>query len=181
MKGTAGFLGYERLEKVAHAGETLLAKLRDGKLSLTKPIADALLNMVDAVRELLTQVQDSGAETGGEYEPLVERLLALAEGEAVPASKAAVVPLDPALVEEVMPEGLVPPAALKSRLPTSPEPASPRTAAEPEARAAESVAPLPPPPSPSEPEKAAVPAQPTASRGAPSKRACASTSRSWIG
>ncbi|MCA9630630.1 MAG: chemotaxis protein CheW [Myxococcales bacterium] len=163
MKGTAGFLGYERLEKVAHAGETLLAKLRDGKLSLTKPIADALLNMVDAVRELLTQVQDSGAETGGEYEPLVERLLALAEGEAVPASKAAVVPLDPALVEEVMPEGLVPPAALKSRLPTSPEPASPRTAAEPEARAAESVAPLPP--SPSEAEKAAVPAQPTASRG----------------
>ncbi|TCO79691.1 Hpt domain-containing protein, partial [Plasticicumulans lactativorans] len=35
IKGTCGFLGFGRLEKVAHAGENLLSKLRDGEIRLT--------------------------------------------------------------------------------------------------------------------------------------------------
>ena len=35
IKGSCGFLGFARLEKLAHAGEGLLARLRDGKLTLT--------------------------------------------------------------------------------------------------------------------------------------------------
>ena len=31
IKGTTGFLGFKRLEKLAHAGENLLGLLRDGK------------------------------------------------------------------------------------------------------------------------------------------------------
>ena len=32
IKGSCGFLGFGRLEKVAHAGESLLSLLRDGKI-----------------------------------------------------------------------------------------------------------------------------------------------------
>ena len=33
IKGTTGFLGFKRLEKLAHAGENLLGLLRDGKMT----------------------------------------------------------------------------------------------------------------------------------------------------
>ena len=35
IKGTTGFLGFGRLEKLAHAGESLLGALRDGKLAVS--------------------------------------------------------------------------------------------------------------------------------------------------
>src|ERR687886_1379168 len=47
IKGTSGFLAFERLEKLTHVGENLLSRLRDGQLTMTTPIADALLRMVD--------------------------------------------------------------------------------------------------------------------------------------
>jgi chemotaxis protein histidine kinase CheA len=53
IKGTCGFLGFTKLEKVAHAGENLLASLRDGKLELRTEIASGLMSMVDAVRHML--------------------------------------------------------------------------------------------------------------------------------
>jgi len=36
IKGSCGFLGFAQLEKVAHAGESLLSRLRDGKVTLTE-------------------------------------------------------------------------------------------------------------------------------------------------
>ena len=33
IKGTCGFLGFNKLEKVAHVGENLLTRLRDGQYS----------------------------------------------------------------------------------------------------------------------------------------------------
>src|ERR1700760_104110 len=47
VKGTCGFLGFTKLEALAHAGENLLSLLREGELRLTPAIADALLEMVD--------------------------------------------------------------------------------------------------------------------------------------
>src|SRR5277367_6855818 len=38
IKGTTGFLGFSRLEALAHAGENLLGLLRDGKLIPAPPI-----------------------------------------------------------------------------------------------------------------------------------------------
>ena len=37
IKGTCGFLGLPRLEAVAHAGENVLGKIRDGELVVTPP------------------------------------------------------------------------------------------------------------------------------------------------
>ncbi|TAG63688.1 MAG: hypothetical protein EAZ28_00545 [Oscillatoriales cyanobacterium] len=50
IKGNSGFLGVEKLESVAHAGENLLSLLRDRTLTMTPDITSALLETIDAVR-----------------------------------------------------------------------------------------------------------------------------------
>jgi two-component system chemotaxis sensor kinase CheA len=62
IKGTCGFLGFGKLEKVAHAGENLLSFLRDGRLLLTPEITTVLLAMVDAIRQILAAIQSTGNE-----------------------------------------------------------------------------------------------------------------------
>jgi two-component system chemotaxis sensor kinase CheA len=64
IKGTSGFLAFNRLEEVAHVGENLLSRLRDGALDLTPHRTDALLQMVDCVRARLTAIEASGGEGG---------------------------------------------------------------------------------------------------------------------
>src|SRR5215217_1502452 len=59
IKGTSGFLAFNRLEKVTHVGESLLARLRDGAQSMTPETTDALLRMVDVVRDLLSIIEDT--------------------------------------------------------------------------------------------------------------------------
>ena len=41
IKGTCGFIGLQRLEKVAHASENVLGKFRDGVLQVTEPTGSA--------------------------------------------------------------------------------------------------------------------------------------------
>ena len=65
IKGTSGFLGFSVMERLTHVGEFLLSKLRDGELAVTEANTSALLRMVDAVRDLLSIVQDTGADEGG--------------------------------------------------------------------------------------------------------------------
>ena len=74
IKGTSGFLAFPNLEKVTHVGENLLVPLRDGELRLTNEIADGLLAMVDAVRDILRQIESTGVEGEGEYADLLSRL-----------------------------------------------------------------------------------------------------------
>ncbi len=62
IKGTTGFLGFGKLEAVAHIGENLLAKLRDGQLKLHPALTTALLAMVDAVRQMLASIEAAGNE-----------------------------------------------------------------------------------------------------------------------
>ncbi len=62
IKGTSGFLAFSSLERLTHAGESLLARLRDGTQSLTPQSADALLRMVDTVRELLASIEATSGE-----------------------------------------------------------------------------------------------------------------------
>ncbi len=74
IKGTCGFLGFSKLEAVAHVGENLLSKLRDGKLALNVARTDALLAMFDAVREMLTEIEESGSDGDDGYPELLQRL-----------------------------------------------------------------------------------------------------------
>src|SRR5215211_6535529 len=79
VKGTCGFLGFAKLESVSHVGENLLSLLRDGKLELTPPIIGALLQLVDAIRQILGCIEADQLEGETDYTPLVELLTRLAE------------------------------------------------------------------------------------------------------
>src|ERR1700746_639140 len=67
IKGTCGFLGFDKLEKVAHVGENLLTRLRDGQLVLNPEITTGLLSMVDAVREMLKEIGVTGKDGENTY------------------------------------------------------------------------------------------------------------------
>ncbi len=94
IKGSCGFLGFAHLEKVAHAGENLLSKLRDGALSLDKEITSALLAMVDAVRHMLNEIQATEADGENDYPELQEQLkrLQAASHDSLPSPTEAVAP-----------------------------------------------------------------------------------------
>jgi two-component system, chemotaxis family, sensor kinase CheA len=77
VKGTCGFLGFPKLEALSHAGENLLSQLRSGDLKLNSAIADALLEMVDAIREYLSEIGASGTEGEREFGELIESLKSL--------------------------------------------------------------------------------------------------------
>jgi len=72
IKGTCGFLRFSKLESIAHVGENLLSKLRDGDLSMTPDIANSLLKMVDAVRDILSNIEKDRTEGDIDYSDLVE-------------------------------------------------------------------------------------------------------------
>ena len=93
IKGTCGFLGFERLGAVAHSGENLLGLLREGTLRLDAERTSALLAMVDRIRGLLADVAGTGAEAAGDDSDLVGRLDALAREDVPPP--AAVIPPPP--------------------------------------------------------------------------------------
>lgn len=82
IKGTAGFLAFPKLEKVAHVGENLLVPLRDGDLDLSRDMADGLLSMVDAIRDILGNIESEGAEGDQEFDELVDKLGVLKSGSA---------------------------------------------------------------------------------------------------
>ena len=71
IKGSCGFLGFSRLEKVAHAGESLFSKLREGQLTLNSEITSGLLAMVDAVRRMLTEIQATEQDGNNDYPELL--------------------------------------------------------------------------------------------------------------
>ncbi|HEY6443566.1 MAG TPA: chemotaxis protein CheW [Candidatus Acidoferrales bacterium] len=74
IKGATGFLGFGKLGGVAHAGENLLSRLRDGNLAVTPAITTGLLSLVDAIRGMLSQIAENGTEGSGDYARLVEML-----------------------------------------------------------------------------------------------------------
>ena len=79
IKGTSGFLAFNQLEAVTHAGESLLSRLRDGLLPLTAEITTALLATVDAVREMLKSIEASGKEGERDDRDLISNLTRLLE------------------------------------------------------------------------------------------------------
>jgi two-component system chemotaxis sensor kinase CheA len=81
IKGTCSFLGFNQLESIAHVGEKLLSKLINGDLDMTPDIANSLLAMVDAVREILSNIENNHSEGGVDYSGLVESLAYLQSGE----------------------------------------------------------------------------------------------------
>src|SRR5271155_4810073 len=83
IKGTTGFLGFKRLEKLAHAGENLLGLLRDGVLSASEPIITGLLELMDELRGILLIIEAENHEGDEQDTQLIARLHELQHPEAV--------------------------------------------------------------------------------------------------
>jgi len=77
IKGATSFLGFTKLCALAHTGESLLARLRDGTLAINQEIITALLSLVDAIREMLSDIAESGQEGKREYGVLTNLLIRL--------------------------------------------------------------------------------------------------------
>ncbi|WP_344405289.1 Hpt domain-containing protein, partial [Dactylosporangium fulvum] len=86
IKGTSGFLAFNRLEKVTHVGESLLSRLRDGAQGMTPATTDALLRMVDTVRGLLSEIEEHGQELEGDDSEVVAAVNACITDGAKPAA-----------------------------------------------------------------------------------------------
>lgn len=80
IKGTSGFLDLPRLESVAHAGENILGKFRDGELEVTPPAVTLILASIDAIKVLVAAIGETGAEPAGDDAELIAKLNAFAEG-----------------------------------------------------------------------------------------------------
>ena len=108
IKGTCGFLGLPRLEALAHAGETLMGKFRDG-MPVTAEAVTLILSSIDRIKEILAGLEATETEPEGTDEDLIEKLHAMAEGashaeevvEAAPAPVVAAPPVPPAMAPEV--------------------------------------------------------------------------------
>ncbi|HKT87244.1 MAG TPA: chemotaxis protein CheA [Candidatus Sulfotelmatobacter sp.] len=127
IKGSCGFLGFTHLEKVAHVGESLLSKLRDGELRLDAEITSGLLAMVDAVRRMLDEIQATERDGDNDYPELLARLQTLQQ--AGPKAKGGPVVPIAEKPEIVPPRGEIriveaeAPAPVVVEAPASPQPA----------------------------------------------------------
>ncbi|MEG3850820.1 chemotaxis protein CheW [Microcoleus sp. herbarium19] len=96
IKGNSGFLGVEKLESVAHAGENLLSRLRDRTIAMTPEITSALLSTIDAVRSHMEALETTGEESPIAHTELLDRLHQLQ------ASGGAIAPLSTAATPEIV-------------------------------------------------------------------------------
>jgi two-component system chemotaxis sensor kinase CheA len=153
IKGTAGFLGFAKLEAIAHAAESLLSLLRNGEIALEGTRTTAMLAAVDATRGLLNEIEARGVEGGGHFGALIEALT-LAAADATLGEAAAMLAeirgevaasVAPAPSHEVV---TVPRIETEPPLPAPPPahtPAAQPAPAPPKAKAA-AIVPEPPPP-----------------------------------
>ena len=133
IKGTTGFLGFKRLEKLAHAGENLLGLLREGKLTADRPTITGLLQLLDGLRLILKTIEADSNEGTGEDTTLIEQLEVLQTP--AKAKKPAPVEAVAAVQEPPVAEKPTVPAVVQSATPTPP-PAPAPVARVPEPKAA---------------------------------------------
>jgi len=136
IKGTCGFLGLPRLERVAHAAENVLGKVRDRALIVNPAIVSQVLAALDRIKWIVAGLAATGAEPAGDDADLIAQLNAAAAGQkpepAGPAVVKAAAPAEPAPAVAATPEPPVqaPPAAAAAApaVQASEEPARPAPA-----------------------------------------------------
>ena len=144
IKGTTGFLGFKRLEKLAHAGENLLGLLRENKLTANREIITGLLQLLDGLRSILKTIEAEDAEGTGDDEVLIGRLEELQ----LPAQAAAKHPAHAkaGATAHAGARAAAPPTEIKPTQPAAPAPEPPELpaalvpSAEPEPAAAKAPA-----------------------------------------
>uniref|UniRef100_UPI003B014E1C Hpt domain-containing protein n=1 Tax=Roseomonas sp. USHLN139 TaxID=3081298 RepID=UPI003B014E1C len=139
IKGTCGFLGLSRLEKVAHAAENVLGRYREGTLQVTPEGITLILSALDCLKSIVAGLEATGSEPGGDDTALIARLDAAWRGEA-PGAATAAAPAPAAAID------------------TSPEASASAAEAAFDALPGEPAAAAPPPPAPAPKEAEPAPA-----------------------
>ena len=118
IKGGAGFLALTRLEKLAHAAETVLGRWRDGALTPSRQAIDAMLKAVDKCREGLRSLEVRGTDADLDASALLP-LLELCAGGSSSSPGAAVAAAAPAR-PTVVPSPAIPFAETQRNSPPKP-------------------------------------------------------------
>lgn len=86
LKGGAGFCGLEKLESLTHRSETLLSRMRDGELPVSSQRISLMLEVQDAVKMILSNLQSGLGEGDEDRSDLCRRLDAAVKAEAEPTA-----------------------------------------------------------------------------------------------
>lgn len=57
LKGAAGFLGFQQIVDIAHSAESIMKKLREGEIAISKQMIDVILKTVDMLRRQLQHIK----------------------------------------------------------------------------------------------------------------------------
>ena len=116
IKGTCGFLGLPRLEALAHAGETLMGKFRDG-MPVTADAVSLILSSIDRIKEILGGLEATETEPEGSDQDLIVKLQEMVE-RGMPAMSASAAPVAPAPAasEPAVEQGTLVPQILERQL-----------------------------------------------------------------
>lgn len=84
IKGTSGFLGFDRLGKIAHVSENLLDKFRSGA-EVTSGAVTVILSAVDIIKEIIEGIENNdGVEPEGNDALIVDLLTDVADSVQIP-------------------------------------------------------------------------------------------------
>ncbi|MCY2974669.1 MAG: chemotaxis protein CheW [Planctomycetota bacterium] len=78
IKGSAGFLGYLKAEKLTHAAESVLGSIRSGNFPFDESVSERMFTTIDAVRRILHSIESEGhegADVTGELATQMEEFL----------------------------------------------------------------------------------------------------------
>lgn len=113
MKGSAGFLGFNHLVDVTHRAESILNKLRQGEMAVVPEIITVILETVDTVKLIMTEIRSSGTDVKIPVEAMSQKLDDILAGKfsgAAPAPKpAAAAPPAAVATETIQPAAPPPP------------------------------------------------------------------------
>ncbi len=79
IKGTSGFLGFDRLSEFTHKMEDVLNKLRKGEITINADIMDVLLESIDTLKRLLEETKNKG-EARLDLSNIKSKLIAVDQG-----------------------------------------------------------------------------------------------------
>ena len=96
IKGTGGFLNFEKLVSIAHVGEELLDSIRKGRVEADSDVVGALFELVDALRDVLMSIEETGSDGEKIYAELIETLKSLQSGQQSASSAEASLPAESA-------------------------------------------------------------------------------------
>ena len=121
IKGTCGFLGLPRLEKLAHAAETLMGKFRDG-MPVTTAAVTLILSTIDRIKTILDEIESHEQEPAGDDGDLIEQLHRLSRNENVRSEPPAHLEQSARLQPPArLQEKVIPPAAAALQEPEKPQ------------------------------------------------------------